>query len=284
MHHPFTSRSAHVTMLGFSAMIVILLLASSGVRAADVSCSDSDATAQFSNGNNIYQKGTVTRNGYTDDPALSDVCTSSTELRESFCSGTSWAVGSHTCANGCTNGACNNPPAATCQEYDGGDAPNTAGFARMASETEGEVSKKLDVCEGNLVREQTCTTSTQISEILHECPYGCSNGACIQGSPGSTSSSSTPACTADTRICPGGTSVSRDPALNCEFKSCPYVPRSSSSSSFSSSSTPSSASSSSASSASSLSPRLRQVAKRCARFSPLRQKRIRACVLLNGQK
>lgn len=274
-----------IWILFLSTMFIVSYGDIPTVQAGDTSCSDSDASVKFPYGNNIFVKGTLTRNGILPtDPVQTDVCTSSTTLQESSCNGTNWNLGYHTCTHGCVDGACIVPPP-TCQEFDGGNAPNTVSFAQMFSDAVGAYGKKQDMCDGNILKEQYCATSNEMIEVTHTCPYGCYQGSCAPaGTTSSTtssasSSSSAPICTGDERVCPDGTTVKRDPRLECEFQSCPYVQRTSSSRS---SIAPSSLSSSASSQAPTLTAPQRAQTKRCMRFNEARRKRIKQCAKLGS--
>jgi hypothetical protein len=80
----------------------------------------------------------------------------------------------YTCPNGCSNGACN---PTNCTDSDGGENYYLKGHISGAM-PEGFISEDQCVSPEGRLRETICVNGYGSSK-LHDCPNGCSNGACI---------------------------------------------------------------------------------------------------------
>ncbi|VVC04524.1 Uncharacterised protein [Candidatus Bilamarchaeum dharawalense] len=135
-------------------------------------CSDSDG------GQDYGTFGTVTRTIGGIPTEYDDVCTSSTMLREYYCSGTSVMNISHSCGVlGCSSGKCGIIVIPTsCSDSDGGDAPFTAG---TVTRTFGGIPSYFDdnCLSVNSVLEYYCSGSSVLN-ATHTCLMGCSSDRC----------------------------------------------------------------------------------------------------------
>jgi hypothetical protein len=125
-----------------------------------VSCTDSDG------GINYYVKGYVT--GYFGKKE--DVCFDNNYLNEATCDsyGNYLSVG-YTCPYGCANGACK-----TCNDTDGGKNYYVKGEVYNGS------SWLNDYCfDANILDEGYCSPNIGFQIDWYNCPFGCSDGACI---------------------------------------------------------------------------------------------------------
>lgn len=164
-------------------------------------CTDSDG------GINYYVKGYVTYEGYVlngelikdFDVCAKDVITGNDVVQEKYCTSNGIGTIDYACPNGCSNGACINQ---TCTDSDGGKNYYTRGKGT------GPYGNTMDLgviwgenpnkCEGRAsdigtsVHYDCCVDSTKYKQLNeaycengtlwavgYDCPYGCSNGACI---------------------------------------------------------------------------------------------------------
>jgi hypothetical protein len=147
-------------------------------------CTDSDANAQYSDGNNPFVKGTT--KGYNLREvygSVTDVCVDSTKIMEAFCQadGKHYAVTNTLCANGCTDGACKSS-GGSCTDSDNGLNYSVKGFVTFSSG--GIPTQYNDFCVSNTLYELVCDNAGQKVQVGHNCPTGqtCNDGACKSAS------------------------------------------------------------------------------------------------------
>ena len=132
------------------------------VKAETGYCTDSDG------GKNYYVRGTA----YTSSQELTDHCNDDGTLTEKYCSGNQISAEVYQCPFGCLEGACIQQQA--CMDSDGGNNYYTKGTVK--TEASGFCPNGCtDYCEGVAVVEYSCNGAFSFT-----CPYGCSNGTCIQ--------------------------------------------------------------------------------------------------------
>ncbi|MCX8189902.1 MAG: hypothetical protein N3F05_01595, partial [Candidatus Diapherotrites archaeon] len=135
-------------------------------------CSDSDG------GRDIYKKGTVNENGILS----TDECTcGGSKVKEYSCSKGRTVVAEEYCPTGytCKDGACvQGSSPEVCNDSDGGKNFDAKGTVVFGGQT------YVDFCNGSVVNEHYCE-SNQGRSTTYNCPYGCSDGACLSSSYGS---------------------------------------------------------------------------------------------------
>ncbi len=136
------------------------------------SCKDSDG------GKNYYVAGSVTYETSSGTGKAFDFC-SGDYLIENYCSGNKINSTRHYCSYGCSNGACKKAPVESCKDSDGGRNYYAAGSVSYTG-SNGVVSLSKDYCSGNYLTEYYCS-GNKVSSTRHYCSYGCSNGACKNG-------------------------------------------------------------------------------------------------------
>jgi hypothetical protein len=169
----------------FNAELINAYLARYPSNVAALTCTDSDG------GRNYYVKGTATSNFGV---SKTDVCEFRTAtiggVTEYYC--TSWGtigVESVTCPGnmGCSDGACLKAPSRTCNDSDGGKNYGVKGTL-VGWGGDGKQYTMSDACTGNKpgysMLEYYCLPGSQgtFTSAGYNCPYGCSNGACVAGS------------------------------------------------------------------------------------------------------
>ena len=173
------------------------------------SCTDTDATAELPNGNNIYKKGQITWTTTNAGFGANDVCKSGQQiiddyaeddevppvdidssknyLLENYCGddghpGLDFVI----CDNGCVDGAC----VAECTDSDGGDIYNKGTVVGL--DLNGRVITVNDYCaqtdtgeeteSGLYVVEEQCLDDGGVVGHYYLCPSGttCQDGACVE--------------------------------------------------------------------------------------------------------
>ncbi len=132
-------------------------------------CADTDG------GKNYDTKGSV-----SDSQGIHrDYCYSSKGLKEYYCLNNRASYVYHYCSYGCSNGACKKSPVSSCRDSDGGKNYYVAGYVGY-TEPNGRAGISKDYCSGNYLTEYYCS-GNKVSSTRHYCSYGCSNGACKNG-------------------------------------------------------------------------------------------------------
>ncbi|MFH1785498.1 MAG: hypothetical protein ABH842_03635 [Candidatus Micrarchaeota archaeon] len=131
-----------------------------------VGCSDDDG------GSNKYSKGTTTKG----DTTYTDYCTSSSEVKEYYCSWGDIYSSTLSCSSGysCSDGACISGD--SCDDSDGGKDRYEEGTT-----TKGE-DEYTDTCkDSDTVKEYFCDNDDLIDYTNLDCPsgYECDDGECV---------------------------------------------------------------------------------------------------------
>jgi len=149
-------------------------------------CSETDA------GDDAYTKGTTTGKWgcpQDDKPIVShtDKCLDATRLEEYLCNGGCDNILGHIieCPYGCSDGACLAAPTATCSDSDGGIDAYTKGSTTghwLCPGLDQPIMTKTDYCSGEMhLHEFSCDSDCDhLVSTSIECPYGCSDGVCLQ--------------------------------------------------------------------------------------------------------
>jgi hypothetical protein len=163
------------------------------IQVADHFCTDTE------NGRNYDLPGTVTTDT---EGAIPDTCWNYGETNYGACEGTDpecvlvelSCVGNgavtvdketYQCPYGCSDGAC---IAATCTDSDGGKDYYVKGTVEIAGTTATDFCwnyepNEYGPCEGSLpgcvLAEHSCSVEGNQIKETYQCPYGCSDGACI---------------------------------------------------------------------------------------------------------
>ncbi len=145
-------------------------------------CTDSDG------GLNYNVKGNLNFNNLE---FYSDFCNNNGQLNETYCvNNAAYSSLLYNCPYGCSNGAClpaptnnnqtnqtnqTNPTTGTCTDSDGGKNFDVKGTLNFNN------ANYLDFCiTASQLNEVFCINyNTSYSSVLYNCPYGCSNGACL---------------------------------------------------------------------------------------------------------
>ena len=167
-------------------------------------CTDSDG------GNNYYVKGTLNFNNAN----YLDSCISPGLLNESYCNNTAYGSALYNCPGGCSNGACLPAPPApitTCTDSDGGNNYYVKGTV-----TDKNLIVNTDLClpttpAGQQVREYSCGNDSLTNFSYYNCPYGCSNGACLTSNAETAEQVNTPPI----QINEGGTAAGNNNCQGC---------------------------------------------------------------------
>ena len=136
----------------------------------EATCTDSDSGRDYEN------RGTTTSTSADGTEEETDSCVGNWVV-EHYCEADE-SIGSefHTCADDCSDGACNSEPEVACTDSDGGRVYGERGTTRSTDET--GTDEETDSCVGNSVREYYCGTDESIREELGACTHGCTTGAC----------------------------------------------------------------------------------------------------------
>ena len=115
-----------------------------------------------------------------------DECVTSNILREYYCASTGEAsADAYTCPYGCRSGKC---VVGECTDTDQSRYDyNSAG--RVQGTSYGAAFDYTDECvvgTNDTLREYYCASNGDVSADAYTCPYGCSGGACLAASPGSS--------------------------------------------------------------------------------------------------
>lgn len=164
-------------------------------------CSDSD-------GDNPNVTGTVS--GYQAGvyQTRTDNCISSSITREWVCLNNGFYDKAYTCANGCSNGKCNQTNQTTtyytCSDSDAGFNYNVKGTSFVSYYVNGQLqwtTNETDVClsEG-ILKEFYCSGNSR-SYTTYVCANSCSNGACLTQSSTTTISTTTTVSTCNPTAC-----------------------------------------------------------------------------------
>jgi len=171
-----------------------------------LTCKDSDATAEYPNGKNIFTKGTIAGpwaeniNGPVD--TQTDYCVDAQNLQEYLCVpsdtanlGSPKGIGQsgHLCPAGtsCKDGACvaAPQPSQVCKDIDG-QSYSTKSYVEVSVRGSDVVYVHDDYCaqDGVTLFEQSCLPSANPDEFgpgnfylttSYVCPNGCKDGACM---------------------------------------------------------------------------------------------------------
>ena len=139
-------------------------------------CTDSDR------GRNYEEQGTTSSTEGGESNVQTDSCFNEGLLREYYCQSSGrTGLDFHTCEYGCTDGICNPEPEAptllSCEDSDGGMDYDTEGTVTQTY-SEGPGIVRRDSCIGTFVQELFCRSDNTAGQQLHNCEYGCTDGAC----------------------------------------------------------------------------------------------------------
>ncbi|MDP3742445.1 MAG: hypothetical protein Q8R15_03960 [Candidatus Micrarchaeota archaeon] len=149
-------------------------------QSAETTCVETDG------GNNPAVFSTLNISNSSGTRFFQDRCSSTTNIVEYYCDASypnSQRATYSACPSGqrCSNGACA-PITYICTDSDGGQTPGSRGTVTVTPSV-GRSVRSVDSCNGALVNEYYCTSSTAPSEsnTTLTCPTGrtCLNGRCI---------------------------------------------------------------------------------------------------------